>query len=473
MASINNKSAGAGFGGGGGGGGGGGVTSLAGNGIGVSAPTGAVTLTASPFAPAGFANVSTFNAWNDLAVSPDGKYVYVTGVLTSNSHGAIAQVSIASGLVVATCDLGAGVSPQGIAVSPDSAAIYAYDKTAGLTWWKIATSAMTITHTSTLAVAVATTSAQQFDLSPDGTVYAYVSGADVKVYKIDTTTYAVTNVTVGHSGAGAFASAVCWYNGSSANFYVAYAATADVDLYSAGVYTSTVSTGAGGTPAFKAMRSGINGNFFIADNGTNKSAIAVRSGTPTIYPLPGNTVAIAVNTLSQAAIVDGADDCVIACGGTICDFFEVSSFAPIGLVGIPTPYSINQDGFWGLALSPDSSERLFFLSGADYPEVWSLPSVIANPPANTAGNIQTSDGVGNWASAAPYSTSGWSGTGVTLSGGGTATVTTPVATTTSIILVSSTGTGNLVPPAVTTKNNGSFIVTGTAAATFDWVILSP
>lgn len=67
----------------------------------------------------------------------------------------------------------------------------------------------------------------------------------------------------------------------------------------------------------------------------------------------------------------------------------------------------------------------------------------------------------------------FSGTGGTIGGGGTVTITAAPATTTSVILVSPTGTANVLPPAVTTKNNGSFVVTGTATGTFDWAIIRP
>ncbi len=363
---------------------------------------------ASPFAPAGFANVSTFSSWTDLAISPDGAYVYVCGVLSSNSHGAIAKVKIADGTVAATIDLGATVVPQGVAVLPDSAHLYAYDKTAGLTGWYVTTATMVVARTDTLTPAVATTSAQQFDLSPDGAIYAYVSGiaADEKVYKVATATGVETSVTVGHSdGGSAGASSVCWYNGSSANFYVAYNGVASVDLYSAGVYTSTVATGAGGTPAFNAMRSGINGSFFIADSGTNTSIIAVASGSPTIYPTLGAPQAIATNYLTDVAISDQEDICTLELSHA--RFYAVDNQGDF--TSLPTNTTLVSDfgseGASGLAILPDVSSRFAFISGSNYPTVWFLPSLFTAPRTLTAGNIQTSDGLGNWVSKAPYFTS--------------------------------------------------------------------
>jgi hypothetical protein len=65
----------------------------------------------------------------------------------------------------------------------------------------------------------------------------------------------------------------------------------------------------------------------------------------------------------------------------------------------------------------------------------------------------------------------WNGSG-TIGGGGTVTITTALATTTSVIQLTNT---SATPHAlsVTTKSAGSFVVTGTAADTFDWSIAKP
>ncbi len=383
---------------------------------------------ASPFAPAGFANVTTFTAWYDLAVSPDGAYVYVAGALGSG-NAAIAQVKIADGTVTATRDFGSVLAPYGLAVSPDSAHIYAINQYNSADFWDLSSSGLSINHHSTLTHAPPTKNfPQDFDLSPDGTIYAYVDRFADKVYEIDTGTYVQSSVTVGHSDGGGTAgsSAVCWYNGSSANFYVAYNGNASVDLYSAGVYTSTVATGAGGTPAFNAMRSGINGNFFIADSGTNKSVISVTSGTPQIN-LSRAPKSLVVDTLSPIATCDGVDRCFFQANGNTTDFFfeldtlENSSYQ---ISPISTPDGILQDGAAGIAVSPDSAANIFSLSGCNYPEVWSIASLKTAPPTKAAGNIQTSDGLGSWTSAAPFSTSGWTGS-ASVGGGGTVTETCP------------------------------------------------
>lgn len=352
--------------------------------------------------PAGFVTLSAFDDTGGyLAMSPDGVYAYVSGILVSNSHGAIAQVKIADGTVNATVDLGAGVRPTGLVVSSDSAAIYAFDQTAGVKWWKVAASGMSLTHTSTLAVAAVTGfgASQKFDISPDGAIYAYISGADAKLYMINTTTYVVTNQTMNHTAGNL--TAVCFYQGSSSDVYVAHASQDGIDKYStAGVYDSTVSTGAGGTPNFTVMRSGINGLMFVADSGTQPAVIAVDSGTPTIYRINGGVGALSVNSLTDTAICEGDDICVFtASGGSGSNFGTLFAIADYGLAlrGLPTPTATDSDhdGFTSTAWLPTGCS-VYALSGCTAPTLWSIPGNFPDPPTGAAGNVQVSNGLGSW-----------------------------------------------------------------------------
>lgn len=355
----------------------------------------------SPFVPAGFANVSTMNSWDELLISPDGAYVYVSGILASNSHGAIAKVKIADGSISATLDMGAATEPYKMAMHPAGTHIYAVNRNDGVTWWDVTTaSSMAIAHTSTLAVNVPS-GGQPFDLSPDGSIYAYVSATDAKLYMINTGTYAVTNQTMSHTAGNL--TAVCFYNGSNVNVYVAHASSADVDLYAiGGAYTSTVSTAAGGTPSFMAMRSGINDCFFIADSGTNKAIIDVNSGTPNIALTTQAPTGLSCNTLNTGATCEGVDSCYFHNGGpngSSQSMLFVLDSQTEAVVNIPTPRTVdsNEDGTYGTAIAPNGTQ-LFTLGGCDYPVVYSIPANTNAPPPGTAGNIQTSDGKGNWIS---------------------------------------------------------------------------
>jgi hypothetical protein len=426
----------------------------------------------SPFVPKGFTPLTDFDDWNDLCVSPDGLYVYVTADLTATSKVAVTKISVATGSVEATLDLNEAFDNPNICISPDGASVYVVN--GSTSWFKIATSGMTLTHHSTLAVGLPASSAgrQAFDLSPNGAIYAYASAADAKLYMVNTSTYAETNQTMNHTAGNL--TAVCFYNGSNTDVYVAHDAQDDVDKYViGGAYDSTISTGATGTPAFTAMRSGINGSFFIADQGTGRQLIAVNSGTPVLYPTPSNPYALCTNYLSPTAIDDGEDVCYFNSGSVpMCVDYDFGGGLP-ALFAVPAPQAFIDNGIAGLACSPNTSQNLFTLGGVNYPELWSfaavLPDVTTTP--NTAGNLKTSDGKGNWTSAAPFSTTGFTGSD-TVGGGGTVTVTNAIATTSSVILVMPTSSVAL-PPAVTTRSAGSFVVTGTIGATFDYCIVKP
>lgn len=352
----------------------------------------------SPFAPSGFVSLTNYNGWNSsLAVSPNSAYVFVGVDLASNGHGTISKVKVSDGTVTA-CDLGAGVSAGSIAVSPDGSYVYAIDVNARATWWKVQTSNMSLIHTSTLAVGLDSAGQQQFDLSPDGTIYAYVSDTDAKLYMINTSTYAVTNQTMSHTAGNL--SSVCFYNGSNSNVYVAHAGSADVDLYAiGGAYTSSVSTGAGGTPNFWAMRSGVNGNFFIADSGTNKALITVHSGTAAIQLVDQSIASLSTANISAEVAVCEGVDCVLACT-VLNEYLVIQNGATNTFQNIGMPSSLGAVvNLQAAVLAPDDSGNTFVLAGCDIPVVWSVPTILAQTPPGTIGNAQISDGKGNWVSA--------------------------------------------------------------------------
>lgn len=372
------------------------------NGFVLATPAGGGGGSASPFGAAGFVSVSDLNGWYDLAVSPAGDYVYVLGVLASNANKAVAKVTVADG-TVSVLDVGNyGGSFAGLAVSPDGSALY-FQNTLG-DWWKVATAGMTITHHSSALTHAG--AGRGFDLSPDGTIYAYTTQNDADLYLIDTTTYAVTTVTMNHSFGDL--QAVCFYNGSSSNVYVAHVSSAEIDNYDLdGTYNSTVSTGLG-SPAPKEMRSGVNDTFFVATSGSTASIIVVQSGTPTIVPARSVPNHLTCNVLSTGATCEEVDDCYFQMGTTsVADSMlaRIDS-EDMAISRIPSPIAVNsnEEGFANPAVDPTGT-RIYGLGGCDNPVVYNIPAYTAGPPPDVIGNISTSDGKGDWISQAPYFTS--------------------------------------------------------------------
>lgn len=254
------------------------------------------------------------NTLNGLAISPDGKTVYVAVDNLDTDAGSVAVIKTATNKIASTIPVGYG--PTGLAVSPDSATVYvanADDGTVSIintTTSAVSTvnlggntvpmsiafsangnrayvvdagsNAVSIIDTTTHAVTAVGVGNQPYAvaISPDGT-HAYVTNqADNSVSLIDTATNAVSSISVGDNPLGVASSpdggTVYVTNGFGNSVSVIDVATKAV------VGTIPASTGA--------ALLGVNpksGAVYVA-NGTNAlSVMSIRSITATDTPVAG------------------------------------------------------------------------------------------------------------------------------------------------------------------------------------------
>ena len=125
------------------------------------------------------ATVTVGNGPNDVAVCPNGEYAYVT-----NYGGTVSVISTASNIVKVNVTVGG--DPIGVAVTPNGE--YAYVANADGTVSVISTASNTVNATATLGG-----NPQWVAITPDGK-YAYVTNADGSVLVISTTLNTVTTV---------------------------------------------------------------------------------------------------------------------------------------------------------------------------------------------------------------------------------------------------------------------------------------
>ena len=328
-----------------------------------------------PFTPPQFTNVTGISCVSQQVIvsSPDGDYLYETGAITATGEASVAKISVATGAVT-LAELTEIKETEGLMVSPDGLYVYAL---AGVDFWKIQTSDMSVVQHSTLAVACGATAAgsQPYDLSPNGATIAYSSQADQKVYLINTTTYAVTDITADNSAGANNISGLCFYLDST-TLYVSYALTKELDKYStAGVYDSSIDT-ANGTPTYSMLRSGLNGTIWaIAPN--QNYLVAVENDETTVHVLAttDDVLAISPDNTSFIATNDATDICAVLVNGAAAraqvllfhqDFNTLSTVpTPPALTYLAPPN--------GIALISDGSQRIALGTQESDCVLWTVP----------------------------------------------------------------------------------------------------
>lgn len=110
----------------------------------------------------------------ELAITPDGKYLYVA---SENPNGSVIKVNVADNTVITTIDLLSNNTPHGIAISPDGLWVYVSLRYEGIAIIDASTDEVVkIVEAGFDPVGIAFT--------PDGK-YAYVASGDVYVIDVD------------------------------------------------------------------------------------------------------------------------------------------------------------------------------------------------------------------------------------------------------------------------------------------------
>lgn len=323
------------------------------------------------FTGANQATLTGFNYCSDVVVSPDGLYTYNIGILASNSDVAVVKVKISDGSIVSTRDLlVAATGYETAEIDSTGANLYAFS---GVNYWKIDASALTITHTAAITGGVLDNH-KGWDLSPNGATLAYVnSNVDQTVHLLNTTTFAVTNRTLGHSAGAANTYAVGFLDNT--NIYAAYLGVSLIDQYTtAGAWVRAVDT----TDAnVREIRAGVNGNLFIL--GTTQLETVDTSHNVTAYPYIPSPSSMSVD--KGAVATSTAEDLAIVIGTN-----EDRAYILDGTYVGPSPVSFPAFAMWNgtsrVGMAQDGSGRGFIASESSTPVLVSLSSDFVGFAAN-------------------------------------------------------------------------------------------
>jgi DNA-binding beta-propeller fold protein YncE len=321
----------------------------------VTPPRGALTALSPAFVPAG-------EGTSRVAVSPDGKNVYVTNRETTTVWQYSREAATGKLSTLAPMSVAAEDGPEGIAVSPDGRNVYVASKfsdtvsqysRASLNGALVALSNATVsTGEGPIGVAI----------SPDGKS-VYVSNATsgtISEYSRNTTTGALEPLPTATLNAGANVHGIV-VSPDGASVYAANYGAGTVSQYSRSATTGelqalTPATVAAGTNPHDLVVSPDSKSVYVADSAaTGAVAQFTRGSTGTLTPMPEPTIAAGEDTECIAVSPDG--NSVYATNfesGTISEYSrEPTSGALTALRPVFTVPT--QAGPEGIAVSPEGA----------------------------------------------------------------------------------------------------------------------
>lgn len=367
-----------------------------------------IKIDATPFDTSKFAIINNPDIFSavDTAISMDGNYLYVLGTRTSNGDICLWQILRKSGKVQNFLDL--GINPaHSFYFARDTQDAFAY-VLHNTDWWKINLPALTINHHSTLVTAVVDGGNSPCDISLNGGTFAYVDGATANVYEINTSTFAVTPIAVGHSAGGNPAISVAFYHHVVGQFAVAYQTIPDVDIYNgSATYISTIVTGETGNTYYDPMRAGLHGTLYINDEGDNAAIIAYQTfepGQPPVNIYDIDELVLNMSVDLGGTFNDSVDTCV-AGGKYVLWNVPVGNFRRL----TPPKWATDREGEGaGIGcIAQDGSERAFIVAETTPFSIWSCDNLVIMDAPGQVGNLLVSTGNGDWFARRPIIDNGF------------------------------------------------------------------
>jgi YVTN family beta-propeller protein len=245
----------------------------------ISTATNTVTATIS----AGFGSLSSTISPNDVAITPNGAYAYVT----SDATNTVSVISTATNTVTATVTLPSSSYPSGVAIAPNGTYAYVTNSGSG-TVSVISTATNAVTATINVG-----TSPSFVSVAPNG-AYAYVTNSGSGTISVIST---ATNTVAGTINVGTDPYAVAVTPNNSYAYVVNHVGSGvtgqggggTVSVISTATNTVTATVNVGNSPAGVAFTS--NGAYAYVPNQADNSVSVINTVTtaPTATPVPSAT----------------------------------------------------------------------------------------------------------------------------------------------------------------------------------------